>query len=354
MKRFALAAALGCAVVAVLAGCAPDSGGTEALADRVVGASDEFATILEQAAEVETRDLDDGLLTPLGRDYRQLDSTGSMVAVPQGLLSSSIDGRRAAVTLVLATEEHTEHGLTYEHSNAFTCLELAGTWLGIALALPAIGLISREAGDHAARTPPAVLVSASMCALAVLTACGGDSGGNAGAEVDYGNPVQGGTAVISRISPMVTQSSRALWIEADVSNPEEVDRLFKTAIATFGTPWFEPVEEVVRLSRVARESLLREARLLRALEHTPARTPRVLAACEDESVLGGVPFYVMEEVRGTVVTDEIPAALDDPDRRLTRQAVRPPAVNSKAILLAQSCSKTTDPVSRSTTLVAIR
>jgi drug/metabolite transporter (DMT)-like permease len=38
-------------------------------------------------------------------------------------------------------------------------------WLGIALALPAIGLISREAGDHAARTPPDVLVSAALAGL---------------------------------------------------------------------------------------------------------------------------------------------------------------------------------------------
>jgi len=55
--------------------------------------------------------------------------------------------------------------------------------------------------------------------------------------------------------------------------------------------------------------VLREARLLRALEGTGARTPRVLAACDDESVLG-VPFYVMEEVQGHVITGEMPVALD--------------------------------------------
>ena len=42
--------------------------------------------------------------------------------------------------------------------------------------------------------------------------------------------------------------------------------------------------------------VLREARLLRALEGTPVRVPRVLAE-SDESVLG-VPFYVMEEMHG--------------------------------------------------------
>src|SRR5579871_4169289 len=35
--------------------------------------------------------------------------------------------------------------------------------------------------------------------------------------------------------------------------------------------------------------VLREARLLRALERTPVRAPRVLAVCEDTSVIGA-PF----------------------------------------------------------------
>jgi aminoglycoside phosphotransferase (APT) family kinase protein len=60
--------------------------------------------------------------------------------------------------------------------------------------------------------------------------------------------------------------------------------------------------------------VLREARLLKAVEGTAVRVPRVLAACDDESVLG-VPFYVMEEVRGTVITDSIPEALDTPEGR---------------------------------------
>jgi aminoglycoside phosphotransferase (APT) family kinase protein len=60
--------------------------------------------------------------------------------------------------------------------------------------------------------------------------------------------------------------------------------------------------------------VLREVRLLRALENTPARVPRVLAACDDESLIG-VPFYVMEEVRGTVITTDMPPALDAPPHR---------------------------------------
>ena len=60
--------------------------------------------------------------------------------------------------------------------------------------------------------------------------------------------------------------------------------------------------------------VLREARLLSALEGTPVRVPRVLASCADESVLG-VPFYVMEEMRGSVITGEIPEPLDNPAER---------------------------------------
>ncbi|MFP5363829.1 MAG: phosphotransferase family protein [Thermoleophilia bacterium] len=60
--------------------------------------------------------------------------------------------------------------------------------------------------------------------------------------------------------------------------------------------------------------VLREARLLRALEPTAARVPRVLAVGDDPALLGA-PFYVMERVRGDVVTSRVPAALDTPAQR---------------------------------------
>jgi aminoglycoside phosphotransferase (APT) family kinase protein len=68
--------------------------------------------------------------------------------------------------------------------------------------------------------------------------------------------------------------------------------------------------------------VLREARLLRALESTDVRVPRVLAVGDDESVLG-VPFYVMEEMPGTVVTSDVPPALDTEEgrRRLCEELV---------------------------------
>jgi aminoglycoside phosphotransferase (APT) family kinase protein len=60
--------------------------------------------------------------------------------------------------------------------------------------------------------------------------------------------------------------------------------------------------------------VLREARLLTALEPTPVRVPRVLAVCDDESVIGA-PFYVMERVDGEVVTGSLPPELDNPEQR---------------------------------------
>src|SRR5581483_4078137 len=60
--------------------------------------------------------------------------------------------------------------------------------------------------------------------------------------------------------------------------------------------------------------VLREARLLGALEPTPVRAPKVLAVCDDNAVIGA-PFYVMERVSGDVITTSIPDALDTPEQR---------------------------------------
>ena len=60
--------------------------------------------------------------------------------------------------------------------------------------------------------------------------------------------------------------------------------------------------------------VLREARLLAALERTPVRVPKVLAVCPSAEVIGA-PFYVMEQVQGEVITDSIPAALDNLEQR---------------------------------------
>jgi aminoglycoside phosphotransferase (APT) family kinase protein len=60
--------------------------------------------------------------------------------------------------------------------------------------------------------------------------------------------------------------------------------------------------------------VLREARLLRALEGTGARAPTVLAVCDDLEVIG-CPFYVMTHVPGEVIVWQTPPALDTPTER---------------------------------------
>ena len=69
-------------------------------------------------------------------------------------------------------------------------------------------------------------------------------------------------------------------------------------------------------------NVLREARLLRALEATAVRSPEVLAVCEDPGVIGA-PFYVMERIAGDVITDSVPAALDSPEqhRRIANELI---------------------------------
>jgi aminoglycoside phosphotransferase (APT) family kinase protein len=60
--------------------------------------------------------------------------------------------------------------------------------------------------------------------------------------------------------------------------------------------------------------VLREARLLRALEGTAVRSPKGLAVCEDPTVIGA-PFYVMEKIDGDVITTKIPEPLDHVEQR---------------------------------------
>ncbi len=60
--------------------------------------------------------------------------------------------------------------------------------------------------------------------------------------------------------------------------------------------------------------VLREARLLRALDPTAARVPQVLAIADDPALIGA-PFYVMAKVDGHVVTHDMPPVLAEPSER---------------------------------------
>jgi aminoglycoside phosphotransferase (APT) family kinase protein len=54
------------------------------------------------------------------------------------------------------------------------------------------------------------------------------------------------------------------------------------------------------------DALRREIRVLQALAATEVRCPRVIAGCEDETVLGGAVFYLMEPVDGFNATVSLP------------------------------------------------
>src|SRR3954464_13021315 len=60
--------------------------------------------------------------------------------------------------------------------------------------------------------------------------------------------------------------------------------------------------------------VLRESKILRALQQTAVPTPDVLAVCDDESVIGA-PFYVMPFLEGHVIASEMPPVLDNPQER---------------------------------------
>ena len=60
--------------------------------------------------------------------------------------------------------------------------------------------------------------------------------------------------------------------------------------------------------------VLREYRILHALEEFEVRVPQVVLACDDPGVIGA-PFYVMERIDGVVADATTPAPLDNPADR---------------------------------------
>ena len=66
----------------------------------------------------------------------------------------------------------------------------------------------------------------------------------------------------------------------------------------------------------------REYRFLSALAGTPARVPRPILFCDDESVIGA-PFYLMERKYGVVIVDDLPRQYGPVERRrISEELVR--------------------------------
>jgi aminoglycoside phosphotransferase (APT) family kinase protein len=66
--------------------------------------------------------------------------------------------------------------------------------------------------------------------------------------------------------------------------------------------------------------VLREARLLTAVQSAQVRTPDVLATCDDEAVIGA-PFYVMERIEGDVMTAVVPPPLHGEEGRIGEELI---------------------------------
>jgi len=90
--------------------------------------------------------------------------------------------------------------------------------------------------------------------------------------------------------------------------------------------------------------MLREARVLTAVQPTPVPSPAVLGTCREDDVIG-VPFYVMEKMEGHVVSDSVPDAFDTPQLRramsesLVDALVEVHAVDWRAVGLGEGFGK---------------
>ena len=71
------------------------------------------------------------------------------------------------------------------------------------------------------------------------------------------------------------------------------------------------------ISPTSARGIQREAQILRAIEDYPVKAPRVLAWCEDESVIGR-PFLVQEWVDGVALTDALPTTYVDSAESVNR------------------------------------
>lgn len=112
----------------------------------------------------------------------------------------------------------------------------------------------------------------------------------------------------------------------DQRDKERVEAWLGTRVAVEGrapggasnVTWFVRVGDVAAVLRHAPRTgatlatahdLVREARALRALASTAVPVPRLLACCEDDTVLG-VPFVVTERRSGACLADRAPVHLD--------------------------------------------
>lgn len=135
----------------------------------------------------------------------------------------------------------------------------------------------------------------------------------------------------SRSGPLVDEAALSVWVarhpELPGDGPVGVQRYgeghsnltFVVRRAAAGAGWVLRRPPRGPLLPTAHD-VLREYRVLDLLAKagTGVRVPRVLAACDDPSVIG-VPFYLMERVDGEVIRDELPGWLAEDGRDAGRR-----------------------------------
>ncbi|MGZ4611370.1 MAG: phosphotransferase family protein [Actinomycetes bacterium] len=119
-------------------------------------------------------------------------------------------------------------------------------------------------------------------------------------------------AMAERLSSWIERTVDAAWADAPatVSRLAEGHSNLTYVVQGGGSQWILRRPPAGPLLPTAHD-VAREFRVLDLLESSGAtvRAPRVLAVCEDSSVIGA-PFYLMERVPGVVIRDRLPVWAD--------------------------------------------
>jgi aminoglycoside phosphotransferase (APT) family kinase protein len=126
--------------------------------------------------------------------------------------------------------------------------------------------------------------------------------------------------VSETLPPLVDRDALSAWLSENLDITDEVEVQRHQAGHSNETFFIKAGAESFVLRRPPRGAFLptahdvgREYRVLSALSSTSVRSPRAIAECRDEDVLGA-PFYLMEMVSGVVIRTEVPGVYTEEHR----------------------------------------
>jgi aminoglycoside phosphotransferase (APT) family kinase protein len=122
------------------------------------------------------------------------------------------------------------------------------------------------------------------------------------------------------LPPLVDADALSSWLSENLGIEGDVQIQRHQAGHSNETFFVKAGDERFVLRRPPRGAFLptahdvgREYRVLQALSSTSVRSPKTIADCRDESVIGA-PFYLMEMVSGVVIRTELPDAFSEEHR----------------------------------------